>query len=91
MLLQQLLYCIRTTSNASYEHFVVTIRYIVFRTGVSDVGKDPLTLVDDNDMSPKDEAVGMAIPDGFRVQESRAAALDGSLVKRGVLVRLSMG
>ena len=42
-------------------------------------------------MSPKDEAVGMAIPDGFRVQESRAAALDGSLVKRGVLVRLRMG
>ena len=33
----------------------------------------------------------MVIPDGFRLQESRPAALDNSLVKRGVLVRLSMG
>ena len=42
-------------------------------------------------MSPEDEAIGMVIPDGFRLQESRPAALDNSLVKRGVLVRLSMG
>ena len=33
----------------------------------------------------------MVIPDGFRLQESRPADLDNSLVKRGVLVRLSMG
>lgn len=67
--------------------------YIVLRAGVSDIGKDPLTLLDedDDDMSPEDEAVGMAIPGGFRLQESRPAALDGSLVKRGVLVRLSIG
>ena len=31
----------------------------------------------------------MVIPDGFRLQESRPAAVDNSLVKRGVLV--SMG
>ena len=42
-------------------------------------------------MSPEDEAIGMVIPDGFRPQESRPADLDNSLVKRGVLVRLSMG
>ena len=42
-------------------------------------------------MSPDDEAIGMVVPDGFRLQESRPAALDSSLVKRGVLVRLSMG
>ena len=64
---------------------------IVLRSGVSDIGKDPLTLLDDDDMSPKDEAVGMAILDGFRLQESRPAALDASFVKRGILVRLSMG
>ena len=46
---------------------------------------------DDDGMSPDDEAIGMVIPDGFRLQESRPAALDSSLVKRGVLVRLSMG
>ena len=42
-------------------------------------------------MSLEDEAIGMVIPDGFRLQESRSAALDNSFVKRGVLVRLSMG
>ena len=42
-------------------------------------------------MSPDDEAIGMVVPGGFRLQESRSAALDSSLVKRGVLVRLSMG
>ena len=42
-------------------------------------------------MSPEDETIGMVIPDGFRLQESRPAALDNSLVKRGVLVRLGMG
>ena len=50
--------------------------------------QDPLTQLDDeDDMSPEDEAIGMAIPDGFRLQESRSAALDNSFVKRGVLVR----
>ena len=33
----------------------------------------------------------MVITDGFRLQESRPPALDNSLVKRGVLVRLSTG
>ena len=42
-------------------------------------------------MSPDDEAIGMVVPHGFRLQESRSAALDSSLVKRGVLVRLSLG
>ena len=61
------------------------------RAGVFDIGKDPLTLLDDDDMSPEDEAVGMATPDGFCLQDSRPAALDGSFVKRGVLVRPSIG
>ncbi|CAN0112036.1 unnamed protein product, partial [Ascophyllum nodosum] len=42
-------------------------------------------------MSPDDDAIGMVVPDGFRLQESRPAARDSSLVKRGVLLRLSMG
>ena len=42
-------------------------------------------------MSPEDEAIGMVIPDGFRLQDSRPPALDDSLVKRGVLGRLCMG
>ena len=42
-------------------------------------------------MSPDDDAIGMVVPDGFRLQESRPAALDSFLVKRGVLLRLSMG
>ena len=54
--------------------------------------QDPLTQLDDeDDMSPEDAAIGMVIPDRFRLQESRPADLDNSLVKRGVLVRLSMG
>ena len=61
-------------------------------SGGSDDGKGPLTLLDDDDdMSPDDDAIGMVVPDGFRLQESRSAALDSSLVKRGVLLRLSMG
>ena len=42
-------------------------------------------------MSPDDEAIGMVVPDEFHLQESRPAALDSSLAKRGVLARLSMG
>ena len=58
----------------------------------SDNRKDSLTLLDDkDDMSPEDEAVGMFLTDGFRLHQSRPAALDSFLVKRGVLVRLSMG
>ena len=33
----------------------------------------------------------MVIPDGFRLQESRPAALENSLVKRGVLGTIRMG
>ena len=42
-------------------------------------------------MSPEDEAFGTVITDGFRLHESRPPGLANSLVKRGVLVRLSMG
>ena len=42
-------------------------------------------LDDEDDMSPDDEAIGMVIPDGFRLQESRPATLENSLVKRAVL------
>ena len=48
--------------------------------------KDPLTQLDDeDDMSPEDEATGMVIPDGLRLQESRPADLDNFLLKSGVL------
>ena len=64
---------------------------MVWPSGASDNRKDTLTQLDDeDDMSPQDEAIGMVIPDGF-LQESRPAALDNFLVKRGVLVRLIMG
>ena len=54
--------------------------------------KNTQTLLDDeDDMSPEDEAIGMVIPDGFRLQGSRPAALDNYLVNRGVSVRLGMG
>ena len=50
-----------------------------FIPGVSDNGKNTLALLDDDDdMSPEDHAIGMAIPNGFRLQESRPAALDSS-------------
>ena len=42
-------------------------------------------------MSPEDEAIGIVIADGFRLQEWKPADLGNSLVKRGVIVRLSMG
>ena len=65
---------------------------MVWPSGASDNRKDPLTQLDDeHDMSPEDEAIGMVITDGFRLQESRPAALDNFLVKHGVLVRVSMG
>ena len=64
---------------------------MVWPSGASDNRKDPLTQLDDeHDMSPEDEAIGMVITDGFRLQESRPAALDNFLVKHGVLVRVSM-
>ena len=53
---------------------------------------DEMTLLDEDDsMDPDDEIDGMEIPDGFRIQPSRPAALDGSFLQRGVLVRLGMG
>ena len=48
-------------------------------------------LDDEDDMSPEDEVIGMVIPDGFRLEDSRPAALDNSSVKPGVLDRLNMG
>ncbi|CAN0166814.1 unnamed protein product, partial [Pylaiella littoralis] len=35
--------------------------------------------------------MGMSIPDGFQLQPSPPPALDQSLVKRGVLVKLGLG
>ena len=42
-------------------------------------------------MDSDDEIQAMEIPDGFRIQASTPAALDSSLLQRGVLVRLGMG
>ena len=53
---------------------------------------DELALLDEDDsMDPEDEIHGMEIPDGYRLQASKPAALDSSLLQRGVLVRLGMG
>ena len=72
--------------------FLCRYAIVVWISGGSDDGKDQLTLLnDDDDMSPDDEAIGMVVPDGFRLQEPRPAALDSSLVKQRVLVRLGMG
>ena len=48
--------------------FVCPHALIVWPSGTSDNRKDPLTVLDDeDDMSPEDEAIGMVIPDGFRL------------------------
>lgn len=56
---------------------------------------DELVLLDDDDTmdadDPDDEICGMEIPDGFRIQQSKPATLDSSLLQRGVLIRLGMG
>ena len=53
---------------------------------------DELALLDkDDSMDPEDEIHGMEIPYGYRLQASKPAALDSSLLQRGVLVRLGMG
>ncbi|CAM9949429.1 unnamed protein product, partial [Pylaiella littoralis] len=46
---------------------------------------------DDDDLAPGETEMGMSIPDGFRLQPSPPPALDQSLVKRGVLVKLGLG
>ena len=46
---------------------------------------------EDDGMDSDDEIQAMEIPDGFRIQASTPAALDSSLLQRGVLVRLGMG
>ena len=57
--------------------FVCPHTLIVWPSGASHNRKEPLTQLDDeDDMSTEDEAIGMVIPDGFRLQESRPAALD---------------
>ena len=72
--------------------FVCPHTLIVWPSGASDNRKDLLTQLDDeDDMSPEDEAIGIVIADGFRLQEWKPADLGNSLVKRGVIVRLSMG
>ena len=49
--------------------FVCPHPLIVWHSGASDNGKDPLALLgDEDDMSPEDEAIGMVIPDGFRLE-----------------------
>ena len=48
-------------------------------------------LDEDDSMDSDDEIQAMEIPDGFRIQASTPAALDSSLLQRGVLVRLGMG
>ena len=53
---------------------------------------DELALLDEDDsMDREGEIHGMEIPDGYRLQASKPAALDSSLLQRGVLVRLGMG
>ena len=53
---------------------------------------DELTLLDEDDrIDPDDEVHGMEIQDGFHIQASTPAALDSSLLQRGVLVMLGMG
>ncbi|CAB1107234.1 unnamed protein product [Ectocarpus sp. CCAP 1310/34] len=53
---------------------------------------DELRLVDDDDSMESDNEIhAMEIPDGFRIQASTPAALDSSLLQRGLLVRLGMG
>ena len=39
----------------------------------------------------EDEATGIVVPDGFRLQELRSAALYNNFVKHGVFARLGMG
>ena len=52
---------------------------------------DDLTLLDeDGRIDPDDEVHGMDIPDCFRIQASTPAALDSSLLQRGVVVMLGM-
>ena len=54
--------------------------------------QDPCSRLDDDDQLSHGETVlGMDIPEGFRVQLSPSPALDQSLVKRGVLLRLGLG
>ena len=77
-------------NNVKYDPLFINVcphTLVVWHADVSDNGKEPLTLVDDEDgMLPEDEAIGMVIPDGFRLQEPRPPALDNSSVKRGVLL-----
>ena len=59
--------------------FLCRYAIVVWISGGSDDGKDPLTLLDDDDdMLPDDEAIGVVVPNGFRLQESRPAARDSS-------------
>ena len=47
-----------------------------FIAGVSDNGKNTLTLLNDDDgMSPEDHAIGMVIPNGFRYPRRQAQLL----------------
>ena len=65
---------------------------ILCSSGVFNNGKDLQTLLDDEgDMSPDGEAIVMVIPDWSRPQESRPAAPDIYLIKRGVLARPNKG
>ena len=53
--------------------------------------EDEQTLLDDDDVVEEDGVIDLVIPDGFHLQASRPAVLDNSLVKRRVVLRLSMG
>ena len=48
-------------------------------------------LDEDDDLTDGEDIQAMEIPSGFRLQASAPAALDGLLLKRGVLLRLGLG
>ena len=71
-------------------NFLTTVMLLCDSTPISaDTARgqnEELSLLDEDDtMHPADEIHGMEIPDGFCLQEATPAALDISLLQRGVL------
>ena len=84
-----------TLNHVTYDHLLVFVWphcLIVWHSDVSDYSKYSLTLlVDEDDRSPVDEAIGMVVPDGFQLHSlDQLLFVDKFWMKRCVFVKLIM-
>ena len=82
---------IHSRHNACSSTFFCLLHLLLSCKQSSGDGKYELTVLDeDDDLEKRQESQGIVVTSGLHLQVSRAASLDESLLKRGVLLRLEL-